>query len=91
MVCLRNVSVDTLHKGDSEDNNNNNNNNNNNYNNNKFPSSPEDKNKWRPNSTSPTFLLGTNKDQENLRHHYCHSLFYLFVSIYIYIYIYLFT
>ena len=30
MVCLRNISVDTLHKGDTEDNNNNNNNNNNN-------------------------------------------------------------
>jgi hypothetical protein len=28
MVCLRNISVDTLHKGDTEDNNNNNNNNN---------------------------------------------------------------
>jgi hypothetical protein len=26
MVCLRNISVDTLHKGDTEDNNNNNNN-----------------------------------------------------------------
>jgi hypothetical protein len=32
MVCLRNISADTLHKGDTEDNNNNNNNNNNNYN-----------------------------------------------------------
>jgi len=30
MVCLRNISVDTLHKGDTEGNNNNNNNNNNN-------------------------------------------------------------
>ena len=30
VVCLRNISVDTLHKGDTEDNNNNNNNNNNN-------------------------------------------------------------
>jgi hypothetical protein len=30
MVCLRNISVDTLHKGDTEDNNSNNNNNNNN-------------------------------------------------------------
>jgi hypothetical protein len=30
MVCLRNISVDTLHKGDTKDNNNNNNNNNNN-------------------------------------------------------------
>jgi len=30
MVCLRNISVDTLHKGDTEDDNNNNNNNNNN-------------------------------------------------------------
>jgi hypothetical protein len=29
MVCLRNISVDTLHKGDTEDYNNNNNNNNN--------------------------------------------------------------
>jgi len=29
MVCLRNISVDTMHKGDTEDNNNNNNNNNN--------------------------------------------------------------
>ena len=28
MVCLRNISVDTLHKGDTEDNNNNNDNNN---------------------------------------------------------------
>jgi len=28
MVCLGNISVDTLHKGDTEDNNNNNNNNN---------------------------------------------------------------
>jgi hypothetical protein len=28
MVCLRNISVHTLHKGDAEDNNNNNNNNN---------------------------------------------------------------
>jgi hypothetical protein len=25
MVCLRNISVDTLHKGDTEDDNNNNN------------------------------------------------------------------
>jgi hypothetical protein len=25
MVCLRNISVDNLHKGDAEDNNNNNN------------------------------------------------------------------
>jgi hypothetical protein len=31
MVCLRNIRVDTLHKGDTEDNNNNNNNNNNYY------------------------------------------------------------
>jgi len=31
MLCLRNISVDTLHKGDTEDNNNNNNNNNNSY------------------------------------------------------------
>jgi hypothetical protein len=37
MVCLRNISVDTLHKGDTEDddddddNNNNNNNNNNRF------------------------------------------------------------
>jgi len=30
MVCLRNISVDTLHKGDTEDDDNNNNNNNNN-------------------------------------------------------------
>jgi len=30
MDCLRNISVNTLHKGDTEDNNNNNNNNNNN-------------------------------------------------------------
>jgi hypothetical protein len=28
MVCLRNISVDTLHKGDIEDDDNNNNNNN---------------------------------------------------------------
>jgi len=34
MVCLRNRSVDTLHKGDTEDNNNNNKSNNNNTNNN---------------------------------------------------------
>jgi hypothetical protein len=27
MVCLRTISIDTLHKGDTEDNNNNNNNN----------------------------------------------------------------
>jgi len=32
MVCLRNISVDTLHKGDTEDNNNDDNNNNNNNN-----------------------------------------------------------
>jgi hypothetical protein len=31
MVCLRNISVDTLHKEDNEVNNNNNNNNNNKY------------------------------------------------------------
>jgi hypothetical protein len=30
MVCLKSISVDTLHTGDTEDNNNNNNNNNNN-------------------------------------------------------------
>jgi hypothetical protein len=30
MVCLRNISVNTLHKGETEDDNNNNNNNNNN-------------------------------------------------------------
>jgi hypothetical protein len=30
MVCLRNISVDTLHKGDIEDDDDNNNNNNNN-------------------------------------------------------------
>jgi hypothetical protein len=34
MVCLRNISVDTLHKGDTEDNNNDDNDNNNNNNNN---------------------------------------------------------
>ena len=36
MVCLRNISVDTLHKGDTEDDDDddNNNNNNNNKNNN---------------------------------------------------------
>jgi len=28
MVCLTNINVDTLHKGDTKDNNNNNNNNN---------------------------------------------------------------
>jgi hypothetical protein len=28
MACLRNISVDTLHKGETEDNDNNNNNNN---------------------------------------------------------------
>jgi hypothetical protein len=45
MVCLRNISVDTLHKGDTEDNdddddnNNNNNNNNLNYNNLQYISS----------------------------------------------------
>jgi hypothetical protein len=32
MVCLRNISVDTLHKGDTEDNNYDDNNNNNNNN-----------------------------------------------------------
>jgi len=32
MVCLRNISVDTLHKGDTKDNNNDDNNNNNNNN-----------------------------------------------------------
>jgi hypothetical protein len=32
MVCLRNISVDTLHKGDSKDDDDNNNNNNNNNN-----------------------------------------------------------
>jgi hypothetical protein len=32
MVCLRNISVDNLHKGDPGDNNNNNNNNNDNNN-----------------------------------------------------------
>ena len=31
-VCLRNISVDTLHKGDTKDDDNNNNNNNNNNN-----------------------------------------------------------
>jgi len=42
MVCLRNISVDTLHKGDTEgdndndDDDDNNNNNNNNINNNKL-------------------------------------------------------
>jgi len=35
MVCLRNVSVDTLHKGDTEDDDDDDNNNNNNNNNNK--------------------------------------------------------
>jgi hypothetical protein len=30
MVCLRNISVDTLHKGDTKDKNNNNDDNNNN-------------------------------------------------------------
>jgi len=30
MACLRNISVDTLHKGDTEDDDDNNNNNNNN-------------------------------------------------------------
>jgi hypothetical protein len=32
MVCLRNISVDTLHKGDTDDDDNGNNNNNNNNN-----------------------------------------------------------
>jgi hypothetical protein len=31
MVCLRNISVDTLHKGDTDDDDEDNNNNNNNY------------------------------------------------------------
>jgi hypothetical protein len=34
MVCLRNISVDTLHKGDTEDDDDDNDNNNNNNNNN---------------------------------------------------------
>jgi hypothetical protein len=34
MVCLSNISVDALHKGDAKNNNNNNNHNNNNNNNN---------------------------------------------------------
>jgi len=33
MVCLRNISVDTLHKGDTEDNNDNDDDDNNNHNN----------------------------------------------------------
>jgi hypothetical protein len=33
MVCLRNISVDTLHKGDTEDDDDDNDNNNNNNNN----------------------------------------------------------
>jgi hypothetical protein len=33
MVCLRNISVDTLHNGDSDDDDDDNNNNNNNNNN----------------------------------------------------------
>jgi len=37
MVCLRNISVDTLHKGDTEDDYDDNNNNNNNNNNNSIP------------------------------------------------------
>jgi len=36
MVCLRNISVDTLHKGDTNDDDDNDNNNNNNNNNNKW-------------------------------------------------------
>jgi len=36
MVCLRNISVDTLHKGDTEDDDDDDNNNNNNNNNNIF-------------------------------------------------------
>jgi hypothetical protein len=35
MVCLRNISVDILHKGDTEDDDDDNNNNNNNNNNNR--------------------------------------------------------
>jgi hypothetical protein len=31
MVCLRNISVDTLHKGDTDNDNDDNNNNNNNF------------------------------------------------------------
>jgi hypothetical protein len=38
MVCLRNISVDTWYKGDTEDDDNDNNNNNNNNNNNKLES-----------------------------------------------------
>jgi hypothetical protein len=34
MVCLRNISVDTLHKGDTDDDDDDNDNNNNNNNNN---------------------------------------------------------
>jgi hypothetical protein len=34
MVCLRNISLDTLHKGDTDDDDDNDNNNNNNNNNN---------------------------------------------------------
>jgi len=36
MVCLRNITVDTLHKGDTEDDDDDDNNNNNNNNNNKL-------------------------------------------------------
>jgi hypothetical protein len=41
MVCLRNISVDTLHKGKTEDNDDDDNNDNNNNNNNNNTSDPQ--------------------------------------------------
>jgi hypothetical protein len=49
MVCLRNISVDTLHKGDTEDDDDDNDNdNNNNNNNNNLKVNME--HRWRPNN-----------------------------------------
>jgi hypothetical protein len=54
MVCLRNISVDTLHKGDTDDDDNDNDGNNNNNNNNNLD-------KKRSMEMRKVFILGATR------------------------------
>jgi len=50
MVCLRNISLDTLHKGDTEDDEDDDDDDNNNNNNNNFCGAATQRGSWPPHS-----------------------------------------
>jgi hypothetical protein len=72
MVCLRNKSVDTLHKGDTEDNNNNNNNNNNHHHHHHHHEETTDHlNSGCPVLAKNEYLFRHDKVQAHLHHSIC--------------------